>query len=152
MPGALSVAAVVALALMPAPASAADLGPSGIGFVQAEEGTWWCRDVDAAAAFSCARAKCDAESGGQECFATRWCYPAGWSALMIVWLPEFHSTHVVCGMPGRPAAVAALTAICQNAPEFTGCDLVRTIDPDGNEEEMSQSIGPGAGNGGAGNP
>ncbi len=145
--------AAVALALMPIATSAmAQDGPSGIGFVQAEEGTWWCRGGDPATAFACARDKCDKESGGQECFATRWCYPAGWSALMIVWLPEFHSTHVACGMPGRPAAVEALTAICQSTPEFTGCDLVRTIDPDGNEEELSQSIEPRSGNGGAGNP
>jgi hypothetical protein len=132
--------------------AAAQDGPSGIGFAQAEEGTWWCRGGDPAAALSCARAKCDSESGGQECFATRWCYPAGWSALMVVWLPEFHSTHVICGMPGRPAAVAALAAICRSAPEYTGCDLVLTIDPDGNEEEVSQSIGPGAANGPAGDP
>jgi len=137
--------------LIAGPVAARD-GPSGIGFVQAEEGTWWCRGGNPAEAFACAGAKCDEESGGQECFATRWCYPAGWSALMIVWLPEFHSTNVVCGAPGRPAAVAALTAICQSVPEYTGCDLVLAIDPDGNEEELSQSIGPGAGNDAAGNP
>lgn len=134
--------AAAAAALMPLSPAAAQEGPSGIGFAQAEEGTWWCRDADPAKAFACARDKCATESGGQECFPTRWCFPAGWSALMVVWLPEFHSTHVVCGMPGRPAAIGALTAICQSAPEFTGCDLVVAIDPDGNEEELSQSIDP----------
>jgi len=153
LPSVAAAAIAVGLALMhvATPAAAQD-GPSGIGFVQAEEGTWWCRAGAPQDALACARAKCDKESGGQECFATRWCYPAGWSALMIVWLPEFHSTHVVCGAPGRPAAVAALTAICQSAPEYTGCDLVLTIDPDGHEEDVSQTIEPGAGNGAAEDP
>ncbi len=120
-------------------------GPEGIGFAQAEEGTWWCRGGDAAAALDCARQKCTAESGGQECFPTRWCYPAGWSGLMVVWLPEFHSTHVVCGMPGEEAARAALKAICQSAPEFTSCDLALLIDYDGNEMPLDETIDPRGG-------
>ncbi|MCB1486436.1 MAG: hypothetical protein KDJ88_03145 [Bauldia sp.] len=117
-------------------------GPDGIGFAQAEEGTWWCRGGDADATLACARAKCTDESGGQECFATRWCFPAGWSGLMVAWLPEFHSTHVVCGMPGEAATRAALRAICEKTPEFTRCDLVRLIDPDGTEQEVDESIEP----------
>jgi hypothetical protein len=134
----------LSLALAAAPAAAQD-APDGIGFAQAEEGTWWCRATDAPAALQCAMQKCTAESGGQECLATRWCYPAGWSALMIVWLPEFHSTHVICGMPGRPAALSALKSICNAAPEFTRCDLVLTIDPDGVEQELSETVVPAAG-------
>jgi hypothetical protein len=121
------------------PAFAAE-GPEGIGFAQAEEGTWWCRGSGANATIDCARQKCRAESGGQDCFATRWCYPAGWSGLMVVWLPEFHSTHVICGMPGEPAARAVLKTICEAAPEFSRCDTVRLIDPDGNEQELGESI------------
>jgi hypothetical protein len=135
------LAVLLAAGLMTAPAVAQD-GPDGIGFAQAEEGTWWCLDGAAAPALDCAKAKCTTESGGQECFATRWCYPAGWSGLMIVWLPEFHSTHIVCGLPGQPAAVAALTAICEASPEFSRCDLIRMIDPDGNETELSGTIEP----------
>ena len=43
---------------------------------------------------------------------------------MVVWLPEFHSTHVLCGMPGEAAATAAMKAICDAGAEFTQCDLV----------------------------
>ena len=47
--------------LTAAPAAAlADGGPVGIGFVQAEEGTWWCRAGTPAKAFDCARDKCKA--------------------------------------------------------------------------------------------
>lgn len=124
--------------------SLAQDGPKGIGFAQAEEGTWWCRDSDSATALACARKKCVDESGGQECFATRWCYPSGWSGLMIVWLPEFHSTHTICGMPGLAATQAALRSVCQASPEFSRCDLVMMIDPDGNQEEYDEAILPGS--------
>lgn len=130
---AFSVLAAGAISLS-LPAGAAE-GPLGIGFAQAEEGTWWCQALAAGAALDCARRKCEAESGGQDCHATRWCFPAGWSALMVVWLPEFHSTHVLCGMPGRDAATAAMKAICDAGAEFTQCDLVLVIDPDGTQDD-----------------
>ena len=61
---------------------------------------------------------------------------------MIVWLPEFHSTHIVCGMPGRNATRAALEAICRTTPEFSLCELVMLIDPDGDTLEISETIEP----------
>ncbi len=124
------------------PAHAAE-GPLGIGFAQAEEGTWWCQAMAAGTALDCAVQKCDTEAGGQDCHATRWCFPAGWSALMVVFLPEFHSTHVLCGMPGKEAAAAAMKAICDAGAEFTQCDLVLTIDPDGNHSEVVGTSWPG---------
>jgi len=138
-PSALFLAFLLSILAVPA---SAEPGPVGIGFAQAEEGTWWCRDGDPGKALSCALKKCASESGGQECHPTRWCLPAGWSGLMIVWLPEFHSTHIVCGLPGEPAVTAALTAICEAAPEYTRCDLIRMIDPDGNETELAETIEP----------
>jgi len=125
-----------------APARAEE-GPTGIGFVQAEEGTWWCRGPRPGSALDCAAMKCKTESGGQECHPTRWCFPAGWSALMVVWLPEFHATHVLCGMPGDEAAIAAMRAICDAGEEFTQCDLVLTIDPDGKQSDLAGRTWPG---------
>lgn len=134
------VAAVVLTVLWrPAAADA----PEGIGFAQAEEGTWWCHGETVGAALDCARQQCLAESGGQACHATRWCYPAGWSALMVVWLPEFHATHILCGMPGPEAAAAAMQAICEAGAEFSRCDLVLHIDPDGKETDVSETSWPG---------
>ncbi len=138
---ALSVLAAFAIGVS-LPARAAE-GPLGIGFAQAEEGTWWCQAMAVGAALDCARQKCMAEGGGQECNATRWCFPAGWSALMVVWLPEFHSTQVLCGMPGQPAAAAAMKAICDAGAEFTQCDLVLYVDPDGNQTEVTDTSWPG---------
>jgi hypothetical protein len=137
-------AAVLALGLAAGPA-AAQGSAAGIGFAQAEEGTWWCRAGDAAAALQCAREKCAVESAGQDCFATRWCYPAGWSGLMVVWLPEFHATHILCGIPGRSAVIAALGSVCRESPEFSRCDLVLTIDPDGKEEDLADVVLPRGG-------
>ena len=124
------------------PALAAD-GPPGIGFVQAEEGTWWCRDPDAAKAFACAEKQCAAGAAGQDCHRTRWCMPAGWAGLMIVWLPEFHSTQVVCGLPSQASVGAALKAICDSAEEYTRCDFIRVIDPDGADHDVSDMSWPG---------
>mgnify|MGYP001160648437 CR=1 FL=1 len=130
------------LAALSFPATAAE-APLGVGFAQAEEGTWWCHGETVGATLECARKLCLADAGGQECVATRWCYPAGWSALMVVWLPEFHSTHVLCGQPGPDAARAALQAICEAGAEFSRCDLVRLIAPDGAETEVGDTTWPG---------
>lgn len=117
------------------PASAQD-GPVGIGFAQAEEGTWWCRGQDPAKAFACAMETCGKESGGQDCHPTRWCSPAGWSGLMTVWLPEFHATTPLCGVSGETALTAAFQALCAGSPDVTRCDLTMIIDPDGNERAI----------------
>lgn len=134
------------LALMSAwpisPVGAQD-GPLGIGFAQAEEGTWWCSGPRSETALDCAAKKCEGESGGQACHATRWCFPAGWTMLMVVWLPEFRSTHVLCGMPGEAAAKAAMRAICDAGEEFTQCDLVLSIDPDGKQSNLIGVSWPG---------
>ncbi|WP_421723895.1 hypothetical protein [Bauldia sp.] len=124
-----------------APVSAQS-GLVGIGFAQAEEGTWWCQDSDAATALACAKEQCATESGGQACFTTRWCAPSGWSGLMIVWLPEFHATHVLCGQPGRDAVRDAFVAICLAAPEFSRCDITLMIDPDGAVIDVTETIDP----------
>jgi hypothetical protein len=120
---------------LPAPASAED-GPVGIGFAQAEEGTWWCREQEPGKALACALEKCTAESGGQDCHPTRWCSPAGWSGLMTVWLPEFHATTPLCGVSGETALFAAFQALCAGSPDVTRCDVTMIIDPDGNERAI----------------
>ena len=118
-------------------------GPVGIGFVQAEEGTWWCRAGSAARAFDCAGEKCRAGSGGQDCHETRWCGLAAWSGLMVVWLPEFHATTVVCGAPSETAVIAALKALCDNDGVVTRCDLTTIVDPDGDEKSIEGVSWPG---------
>ena len=137
------VAFLAVLALGLASAAGAAEGPAGIAFAQAEEGTWWCRDGDSRRAIGCALALCRKQSGGQECHPTRWCMPAGWSGFMVVWLPEFHSTHVVCGLPSQAAVGGALKAICDAGEEFTRCDLVEVIDPDGGASAVADTSWPG---------
>ncbi len=132
----------VLLAVVPVQALGAD-GPPGVGFAQAEEGTWWCHGSSLGATLDCARQQCLAEAGGQDCVATRWCQPAGWSVLMVTWLPEFHATNVLCGMPGRDAAAAAARAICEAGAEFSRCDLALFIDPEGNEIAADGTSWPG---------
>jgi hypothetical protein len=121
----------------------AQSGPSGIAFVQAEEGTWSCRGTDAAKAFDCARKKCAAEGNGQQCHPTRWCYPAGWSGVMVVWLSEFRSTVPLCGAPSAASVQDALKALCAGFDDGHRCDLVTLIGPDGKEEAVEGVVWPG---------
>jgi hypothetical protein len=71
---------------------------------------------------------------------------------MVVWLPEFHSTHVLCGMPGEAAATAAMKSICDAGAEFTQCDLVLYIDPGGNQSDVTGTSWPGPAASGAPSP
>lgn len=123
---------VLAMVLAPFSAALAQSAPVGIGFAQAEEGTWWCQNTDPGKGLACALDKCRKESSGQECHPTRWCLPAGWSGLMTVWLPEFHNTIVLCGTSGEAAVVAALEALCDDSPYVTRCTPFAMIDPQGN--------------------
>ncbi len=58
---------------------------------------------------------------------------------MVTWLPEFHATHVLCGMPGAEASLAAAKAICEAGAEFNRCDLVLHIDPTGAETPVDDA-------------
>jgi len=135
--------AVAALLLVPVPATKAADGPVGIAFAQAEEGTFFCRDADAPKAFACALKQCREAAGAEGCVATRWCTPAGWSGTMVGWLPEFHATQVVCGVGSAEAVRAALKAMCENTPEYSRCDLLSVIDPDGKVTPVDDVSWPG---------
>lgn len=118
-------------------------GPNGIAFVQAEEGTWSCRGSNADKAFACATKKCTADGNGQECHPTRWCFPAGWSGVMVVWLSEFRSTVPLCGAPSEASVKDALKALCAGFDDGHRCDLVSLIGPDGKEQTVEGVIWPG---------
>jgi hypothetical protein len=138
--------AILAPVLATPTISIAQPGPVGIGFAQAEEGTWWCREGDPGKALACALDKCASEGNGQECHPTRWCLPAGWSGTMIVWLPEFHNTITLCGTSGEAALIGAFRALCDGSPDMTRCDVVTIIDPDGNQRQIEGAswLGPAA--------
>ncbi len=121
------------LMLLPAGAQAAN----GIGFAQAEEGTWYCRGDDPVATLNCARKKCLADSGGQECYRTQWCFSARWTGLMTVFLPDFHSTEILCGAPSKRALTAGLKAFCADNKNATDCSVFLIIDPAGKKYDIS---------------
>jgi hypothetical protein len=138
----LVLAALLALA---GPASAQDRPPQGIGFAQAEEGTWLCRHELPEEALACARELCAEQAAGQDCWPTTWCFPAGWSGMMVVWLPDFHFTEALCGAPSETALTEALRSFCAEEESATNCDLFTIIDPDGNERASDISYpGPAA--------
>ncbi len=119
--------------------SSAAHAASGIGFAQAEEGTWYCRGDDAADTLNCAAKKCQAEAGGQDCERAQWCFNAGWSGFMTVFLPDFHTTKIICGAPGRQALRSAFKAFCEGNPYATSCAISVMIDPAGKEYEIEDA-------------
>jgi hypothetical protein len=129
--------------LFAAPAWAQDRPPQGIGFAQAEEGTWLCRHEQPAEALSCARELCIEQASGQECWQTAWCFPANWAGLMVVWLGDFHTTQVLCGAPSEVSLNAALRALCAGDEGATSCELYKVIDPLGNERLVEGVSFPG---------
>jgi hypothetical protein len=134
----------VVFTLFVAPAFAQE--PQGIGFAQAEEGTWLCRHERPDEALSCARELCAEQAPGQTCSPTAWCLPARWSGVMTIWLPDFHATRVLCGAPSEMALADALRALCAGDAAATHCDLTLVVDPDGNERSVEgvSFVGPAA--------
>ncbi len=128
------VAAAFALAGTPVLAQG---GPQGIGYAQAEEGTWFCRAGDPVTALNCARDQCRAQAGGQDCYRTAWCFPAGWAGVVTVWTADFHSNRPLCGAPSLPALLDAMRALCSEAPEATACDAGLVTDPAGAAVELA---------------
>jgi hypothetical protein len=119
--------------------------PVGIGFAQAEEGTWSCRAGDPVTALNCARDLCQAEGGGQACFRTTWCFPAGWAGVLTVWTADHHANHPICGMPSLEALLGAMRVFCDNAPDATACDVGMVTHPFGMRVEVAEHWDVGAG-------
>ncbi len=136
-------ALAAALALLAVPSFAQDDGPQGIGFAQAEEGTWLCRHEQPEEALACARELCAEQSPGQTCWPTAWCLPANWSGVMTIWLEDFHTTHALCGAPSETALGEALRALCAGDEAATHCDLTLVVDPQGNERQVEGVSFPG---------
>ncbi len=134
---------VVILLALAGPAVAQDRPPQGIGFAQAEEGTWLCRHEQPEEALACARELCAEQAPGQECWPTAWCFPAGWSGMMVVWLADFHFTETLCGAPSEAALTDALRTYCLAEENATNCDLFTIVDPDGNERVVENQSFPG---------
>ena len=134
---------IALIALIAPPALAQERPIQGIGFAQAEEGTWLCRHERPEEALSCARELCIEQASGQECYPTAWCFPANWAGLMVVWMGDFHTTQVLCGAPTEASLTEALRALCAGDEGATTCDLFKVIDPDGNETEVADVSFPG---------
>ncbi|MCW5719453.1 MAG: hypothetical protein KIS68_16665 [Bauldia sp.] len=131
------------LAVLVVPAFAQP-GPNGIGFAQAEEGTWTCRAGNPVTALDCAREFCRAEAGGQDCYRTAWCYPARWAGIVTVWTSDFHSNHPVCGAPSLEGLIVMMRAVCDHSEGATACSVGVVVDPDGIEVEVAQEWTPQA--------
>jgi hypothetical protein len=141
--GAMRFAVALALSFAAFPAAAQDNPLQGIGFAQAEEGTWLCRHEAPLEALACAQEHCAEQAPGEQCAPTAWCYPAGWSGVMTVWLPDVHVTRVLCGMSDEASLTEMLKTLCATAMTARSCDLALIVDPDGNERQVEGVSFPG---------
>jgi len=136
------LAAFTALTLV-STAPAQESALQWIGFAQAEEDTWYCLHHEPGEALACAREHCLAQAPEQECSQTAWCYPARWSGTMTLWLSNFHTTQVLCGMPDEATLQEVLAGLCWFNKDATSCDLMLIIDPDGKEQVLEGMTFPG---------
>lgn len=108
----------------------------GIGFAQTNERAWLCRHESPEEAMACARELCAEQAPGQTCTRSAWCYPGGWSGVMLVWQGNRPTTKVVCGAPSEAGLNGALRAFCGGSETASICDVVTIVDPSGNEESV----------------
>jgi hypothetical protein len=142
-PSPIQAPAALCLVLAAGPALAQDEPVQGIGFVQAETGAFLCRHERPDEALACAREHCAEQAPGEECWPTAWCFPANWSGVMTVHLPEFQATQVLCGAPTETALSEALRAFCAADEQASRCDITLIVDPDGNERAIEGRSFPG---------
>lgn len=111
-------------------------GPVGIAFVQApEQGGGVAIASTPEVAFANATAQC-MQSGAREedCIKTNWCLPAGWSVDVFIQHQEGPHWHeVVCGLPTKSAAMAAVLHMCDPSQRdyLLGCFAVQLYDTAG---------------------
>lgn len=111
-------------------------GPIGIAFVQApEQGGGVAIASTPEVAFANATAQCmQFGAREQDCIKTNWCMPAGWSVDVFVQHQEGPHWHeVVCGLPTKSAALAAVLHMCdpRERDYLIGCYAVQLYDSRG---------------------
>ena len=134
---------LLCLTLLAGPTLAQDDPIQGIGFAQAEAGAFLCRHEQPSEALACAREHCAEQAPGQECWPTAWCFPANWSEVLTVHLPDVQVTQVLCGAPTEGALTEGLRAFCAADEDATHCDFTLVVDPDGNERIVEGESFPG---------
>lgn len=117
----------------------------GIGFVHADEATYFCRDQDPVEALDCARDLCREAAPGQSCIRAAWCFPAGWSAVVRVWRGDLALPFALCGGPTEITVLRTVAGYCAAMEGVTSCDLTRLVDPAGSEIPVEGMQFPGGG-------
>jgi hypothetical protein len=115
-------------------------GAQGIGFAQTNERAWLCRHESPEEAMACARELCAEQAAERTCMRSAWCYPGGWSGVMLVWQGSHPTTKVVCGAPSEVGLNLALRAFCSGSETAAICDVVTIVDPNGNERSVQGVI------------
>ena len=124
----------------------------GIGFVHADEQTFFCRDPDPVEALACAVDQCHEMAPGQSCVRAAWCFPSGWSAIVRIWRDDLALPFAICGAPTDIAVQRTVAEYCRASEDLTNCDLSQMVDPAGFETEIEGMHFPGGAPAEAGMP
>ena len=115
----------------------------GIGFVHADENTFFCRDSDPVEALACAVDQCHEMAPGQSCVRAAWCFPSGWSAIVRTWRDDLALPSAICGAPTDIAMQRTVAEYCIASESVTNCDLMHMVDPAGFETAIEGMQFPG---------
>jgi len=135
--------AVLWVGLSAAPAAGQNAPEFGIGFVHADEKTFFCRDSDPVEALECARDQCHEMAPGQSCVRAAWCFPSGWSAIVTTRRDDLALPSAICGAPTEIAIQRTVAEYCSAYDSITSCDLTHIVDPAGFEHAVEGMQFPG---------
>lgn len=137
------VVILMLIAFAPAPAAGQIEPDFGIGFVHADEQTFFCRDPDPVEALACAVDQCHEMAPGQSCVRAAWCFPSGWSAIVRTWRDDLALPSAICGAPTEIAIQRTVAEYCSAYDSISSCDLTHLVDPAGFEHAVEGMQFPG---------
>lgn len=109
---------------------------TGIAIFQAPEaGGGICFGQDGEKTIACARQKCIEDTGleSEDCIASAWCYPMGWTGDLFVQHKEGPHWHeFICGQIDKVSLQKAAAVKC-NRDYLIACNMVQMWSPEGKE-------------------
>lgn len=112
---------------------------SGVAFAQvAELGSASCFGETLVSAADCAKRKCD-DNSGEECFVTRWCWPAQTSGELQIQNDDVQFVVPLCGHETLAALIAVAQTTCEHIEMPATCTLISAFDENGGLLELPQN-------------
>lgn len=110
----------------------------GVAFAQAAEvGSSHCFDEKLSIAANCAKSQCE-QNAGDECFVTKWCWPAQISGELQIYNDDLQFVVPLCGQETTAALLATAKARCRHIGMQATCSLISVFDENGGELKLPE--------------